>query len=39
MIQEKTNYPTGRMNLDLFRLFRNEADIFSVVGAATFTGR
>lgn len=39
MIQEKTNYPQGVMNLNLFRLFRNEADIFSVVSAATFRGR
>jgi hypothetical protein len=35
-IQEKTNYPTGTMNVQLFRLFRRKADIFSVVGAATF---
>lgn len=39
MIQEKTNYPDGVMNLNLFRLFRKEADIFSVVSAATFRGR
>jgi len=39
VIQEKTNYPQGVMNLNLFRLFRNEADIFSVVSAATFRGR
>lgn len=39
MIQEKTNYPHGVLNLNLFRLFRNEADIFSVVSAATFRGR
>ncbi|MGQ9803045.1 MAG: hypothetical protein ACUVSH_04275 [Anaerolineae bacterium] len=39
MIQEKTNYPQGVMNLNLFRLFRDEADIFSVVSAATFRGR
>ncbi|GAB4534422.1 MAG: hypothetical protein Kow0063_17490 [Anaerolineae bacterium] len=39
MIQEKTNYPQGVMNLDLFKLFRDEADIFSVVSAATFRGR
>jgi len=36
MIQEKTNYPTGTLNLDLFRKFRDKADIFSVVSAATF---
>lgn len=35
-IQEKTNYPTGTLNLNLFRLFREKADIFSVVSAATF---
>ncbi len=36
MIQEKTNYPTGTMNLNLFKKFRNMEDIFSVVSAATF---
>ncbi len=35
-IQEKTNYPTGTLNLNLFQLFRRKADIFSVVSAATF---
>lgn len=35
-IQEKTNYPEGTLNLRLFRLFRQKADIFSVVSAATF---
>ena len=39
MTQEKTNYPRGVMNFNLFRLFREEADIFSVVSAATFRGR
>ena len=39
MIQEKTNYPDGVLNLNLFQAFRNNADIFSVVGAATFRGR
>ena len=38
-IQEKTNYPEGTLNLDLFRLFREKADIFTVVSAATFRGR
>ncbi len=38
-IQERTNYPQGVMNLKLFELFRDEADIFSVVSAATFRGR
>lgn len=38
MIQEKTNYPTGTMNLALFEKFRNShKDIFSVVSAATFS--
>lgn len=39
MIQEKTNYPDGLMNLRLFELIRDEADIFSIVSAATFRGR
>ena len=38
MIQEKTNYPNGTMNIKVFESFRNKhADIFSVVSAATFT--
>lgn len=36
MIQEKTNYPNGTMNLNLFKKFRNKGSIFSVVSAATF---
>ena len=36
MIQEKTNYPHGVMNLNLFRKFREGADIFTIVSAATF---
>ena len=36
MIQEKTNYPTGRINLELFQKFRGGADIFTIVSAATF---
>jgi hypothetical protein len=36
MIQEKTNYPNGTININLFRKFRNGADIFSIVSAATF---
>ena len=39
MIQEKTNYPKGVLNLNLFKAFRAEKDIFSVVSAATFRGR
>jgi len=38
-MQEKTNYPSGVLNLNLFRLFREKADIFTVVSAATFRGR
>jgi len=36
MIQEKTNYPNGNMNLRLFQLIKNGGDIFSIVSAATF---
>ncbi|MBI2451843.1 hypothetical protein HYV50_02060 [Candidatus Pacearchaeota archaeon] len=37
MIQEKTNYPTGTMNVKVFERFRDKYDdIFSVVSAATF---
>ena len=37
MIQEKTNYPDGTMNLRVFEKFRYEhEDIFAVVSAATF---
>lgn len=39
MIQEKTNYPKGVLNLNLFKNFREEKDIFSVVSAATFRGK
>jgi hypothetical protein len=40
MIQEKTNYPNGTLNLMVFKKFRdNHEDIFSVVQAATFTNR
>lgn len=38
MLQERTNYPNGVLNLNLFQRFREEADIFSVVSAATFRG-
>ena len=38
MIQEKTNYPNGVLNLNLFKKFREEKDIFSVVSVATFRG-
>ena len=37
MIQEKTNYPNGTMNIKVFERFRNKHDnIFAVVSAATF---
>lgn len=37
MIQEKTNYPKGTMNVKVFERFRDKNDdIFSVVSAATF---
>ncbi len=39
IIQEKTNYPYGTMTERLFRSFRDEKDIFSVVSTATFRGR
>ena len=38
MIQEKTNYPTGTLNLKLFQQLRNGADIFSIVSTASFRG-
>lgn len=39
LIQEKTNYPSGRLSLNLYKLFRDGADIFSVVSAASFAGK
>ncbi len=40
MIQEKTNYPTGTMNLKVFEKFgHTHSDIFSVVSAATFRNK
>jgi len=39
IIQEKTNYPSGTMTRNLFRSFREERDIFTVVSTATFRGR
>lgn len=36
MIQEVTNYPTGKMNRRLFERILEGADIFSLVSAATF---
>lgn len=37
MIQEKTNYPAGHLNRDLWRAFGHES-IFQVVSIATFRG-
>jgi len=39
MLQEKTNYPCGTLNKTVFEKFLNDADIFSIVSAATFRGR
>jgi len=36
MIQERTNYPKGTLNLKLFQNLLKGADIFSIVSAATF---
>ncbi len=36
MIQEKTNYPAGILNLKILRAFRNNESIFKLVSAATF---
>ncbi len=36
MLQEKTNYPNGNLNLRLFQDMRRKADIYSVVSTATF---
>jgi len=36
MIQEKTNYPAGTLNLKLFKRLEEGADIFTLVSAATF---
>lgn len=36
MIQEKTNYPNGTLNLRLFEKLRNSDDIYSIVSSATF---
>lgn len=36
MIQEKTNYPVGVMNLQLLEAFRQNKGIFEVVSRATF---
>ncbi|RME59897.1 hypothetical protein D6779_03225 [Candidatus Parcubacteria bacterium] len=36
MLQEKTNYPDGTLNLRLFQHFLEDADIFTIVSTATF---
>jgi len=36
MIQEKTNYPNGTMQLDILNAFKNSKDIFTIVQKATF---
>jgi hypothetical protein len=38
MAQEKTNYPTGDLNLRVFQGMRTKADIYTVVSAATWSG-
>jgi hypothetical protein len=38
MIQEKTNYPKGNLNLRMFERFVRHDDIFGVVGTATYRG-
>lgn len=39
IIQEKTNYPRGTMTERLFRFFKEEKDVFSLVSAAAFRGK
>ncbi|MGM0365209.1 MAG: hypothetical protein ACQEP5_01590 [Actinomycetota bacterium] len=39
MIQEKTNYPDGILNKQFYKSFLSEKDIFSLVSAASFSGR
>lgn len=36
MIQEKTNYPKGTINLNLLEAFRKNTSIFDIVSRATF---
>ena len=36
MLQEKTNYPNGTLNLRIFQMMKDKADIYSIVSAATF---
>lgn len=38
MLQEVTNYPAGTLNRTLFSNFLSGADIFTIVGTATFRG-
>lgn len=39
MLQEKTNYPSHPLRLNVFEAFRSGKDIFTVVSTATFRGR
>ena len=39
MTQERTNYPSGRMTLDVFTRLRSGSDIYSVVSKATLQRR
>lgn len=36
MIQEKTNYPNGTLQLDILKAFKSSQDIFTIVQKATF---
>lgn len=38
MLQERTNYPHGTLNVNLFESLRDGSDIFDVVTVATFRG-
>jgi len=39
MIQEKTNYPNGYLNRQLYKAFLDEKDIFSLISNSTFRGK
>lgn len=39
MLQERTNYPKGTININMLEAFRRHDDIFTVIGTATFGGR
>lgn len=38
LLQEKTNYPNGKLHINLYQKFRNGADIFSIISAAIYRG-